>query len=248
MGRGDATCTPYQPLTNQPMNKIFTTLSILSITLFFAACGGAGGYQGESNIQAEVEKIHLEAMPLVQTIYLLRKDLIEVKSNGTFDKKMLTANEKAEVDSACVALTHAEEDMNTWMRGYKEPEFGTSMATADTYFQSELVKVKALAQTMNASIEKGKALSERFPIRAAEVKTEVKKATTKRDTTRKTNISASSETPAAATPAATQKTEPSEKPDAPEVPKAETPKVEAPLVPKTATSPRVAPAGSKIAR
>jgi hypothetical protein len=235
------------------MNKIFTTLSILAITLSFTACGSAGGYQGESALQKELFKIHDEVMPLSQNIYLLRKDLIDVKSNGTFDKKMLTANEKAEVDSVCILLTHAEEDMNAWMRGYKEPEYGTSMATADAFFTAELPKIKAVAEKVNTSVALGKALSERFPIRAAEVKTEVKKTTTKRDTTRKTNISASSETPAAATPAATQKTEPSEKPDAPEVPKAEmpkveTPKVEAPLVPKTATSPRVAPAGSKIAR
>jgi hypothetical protein len=236
----------------QLMYKISTIILFAAFCAGFIGCGSSG-YQGESALQKEVFKIHDEVMPLNQTIYLLRKDLIDVKSNGTFDKRMLTANEKTEVDSVCFALTRAEEGMNTWMRAFKEPEFGTAMSTADAYFTAELPKIKAVAEMMTGSVAAAKALTARFPIRAAEAPATPKTSiTTKKDTTKKATQ------PAQVKPDATQDTEP--KPTETTAPKTPenvitnektpaTPKVETPVAPKpTSTTPRVAPAGSKIAR
>lgn len=237
------------------MRTISTIILLAACCAGFTSCG-SGGYQGESALQKEVFKIHDEVMPLNQTIYLLRKDLIDVKSNGTFDKRMLTANEKSEVDSVCFALTRAEEGMNTWMRAFKEPEFGTVMSTADAYFTAELPKIKAVADQMTGSVAAAKALTERFPIRAAEAPATPKTAvTTKKDTTKKAANTANA---TAIKPATTQETtEPAPAQvgqktaisEIPTTPKTETPKTETPAAPKpTATTPRVAPAGSKIAR
>ncbi len=137
---------------------ILFSILIASLTLSITSCGDSS-----ENLKAQVFAIHDEVMPKMDEIYKYRTNLLEVKANGTADKKSLSDEEKAEISQVCDSLTVAQIAMEDWMHNYKPDIDNATSSEKTAYFTAELPKIQKVRSTMLRIIELGKTTCQKYP-------------------------------------------------------------------------------------
>lgn len=132
------------------MNKLFF-LTLMMLTLAFTGCkqGSQNDQDSESDIsksRQEVMKIHDDSMAEIGKLRQLTYDLEELSDNDP---------DSIKIKSVLISLKNADEAMMEWMAGYKEPSDNDELIS---YFESEKIKITAVADSIYSSIDKAKSL------------------------------------------------------------------------------------------
>jgi hypothetical protein len=127
------------------------------------ACGGQSSHHDHSETAVEdstntnkilynqVMDIHDEAMPKMETLYNLKKDLQE-KAAATPN---MVAEESSKIQQRIAALDSVGKMMNDWMHSFEMPDSTDSEQTR-AYLETQLEEVKRVREAMNTVIEKEK--------------------------------------------------------------------------------------------
>lgn len=112
---------------------------------------GAATEQGDTGLEADVNRIHDEVMPRMGELYKLKKKL------QARDTAASTPADKAKINSAIQKLDSAYDGMMTWMHQYKPEEH---QENAKEYLEGELEKIRKVKNDMLEAIKTGEALVE----------------------------------------------------------------------------------------
>lgn len=133
------------------------------VVAFLAACGQSGSHDHSEMADADstsankilydqMMDIHDEAMPKMETLYNLKKDLQE-KIASTPN---MAAEEADNINQRIAALDSVGKLMNDWMHNFEMPD-STDSEQMRAYLETQLDDIKRVREAMNAVIEKEKA-------------------------------------------------------------------------------------------
>jgi hypothetical protein len=120
------------------MSKIFYTLSI---ALLLVSCGP----DENTILYNQVMDIHDEVMPKMEDLYNLKKEL---QGKLKTDSATISADERAAIEARITKIDAADKQMMDWMHGFAPPEKDADKAQAKAYLEAELVKVKAVRESI----------------------------------------------------------------------------------------------------
>lgn len=139
--------------------------AFLIVTALLIACGGQTAHHDHSEMAVEdttntnkilynqVMDIHDEAMPKMETLYNLKKDLQEKIATTP----NMAAEESAKIQKRITDLDSVGKMMNEWMHGFEMPEDTTDSEQTRAYLESQLEEVKRVREAMTSIIDKEKA-------------------------------------------------------------------------------------------
>ena len=139
------------------------TLYFFIPILFVLACSDQQALVKQ--LEAEVIEIHDEVMPKNIEINRVRRQLANFDKDST-----LTEQEVKSLNDQILALTKAEESMNTWMVEYKAPSKEDSFEKAMEYLNKEKVRITEVKELMLSSLENGIKLRDEFVAKKGKTK------------------------------------------------------------------------------
>jgi hypothetical protein len=129
-------------LKNNKMKNL--TILILAV-ITIAACQPAVDYKA---VRKEVMDVHDKVMVYTEQgmTRKMKLDTLITKLDSLYQLKLLTDTlvEKQVMDDLRKKLSHADEEMDSWMHGFQPDIDGKSNEEAISYFKSEKLKIQAL--------------------------------------------------------------------------------------------------------
>jgi hypothetical protein len=102
----------------------------------------------------KVMQVHDEAMPWMEQIHALKKELNQKMDSVQSDSV------QAELNKAVLELDSADEAMMAWMRQYREPADTVKFESAREYLLAQKSEIERVKTLMNQAIENAKSLVE----------------------------------------------------------------------------------------
>jgi hypothetical protein len=139
----------------------YSSLVLLFVIAILANCSNnkgqdeadASAEQGDTGLEADVNRIHDEVMPRMGELYKLKKKLQQRDTAAS-----TTPAEKTKINAAIQKLDSAYEGMMNWMHQFKPEEHQVEEKEAREYLEGELEKIKKVKKDMLAAIETGRTL------------------------------------------------------------------------------------------